>query len=172
MYCMSCGAKNNDGVRFCKQCGKPITESHAAGGEISTNVETASIPTASVNPAQAAAVQNSTPVTSPNTNSSTGYSRAERPAFVLGICAAALTFLPLPILSFFTLPCALIGFIFAFQMWHKAKCEDTMISNRGLAAIVLSGFALVANLVSRIPVSGSADALASALDILNGIMSF
>lgn len=39
MFCGNCGAENNDGVKFCKECGKPLTSGNVGKNETSGNLE-------------------------------------------------------------------------------------------------------------------------------------
>ena len=125
MYCPKCGTENQDGIKFCKKCGASMIE---GGAELATNaVKTAA-------------------------KERGGFEKA---AFILGIVAAVLTFIPIPLLAWFSAPCAVVGFIFAFVLWLQAAHDDEVPPTRVIVGIVLCAFVMLNFLAGTI--HGSTD---------------
>ena len=131
MYCPKCGADNQDGIKFCKKCGSSMIE---GGAELATST------------AKASAKERS---------------GSEKAAFILGIVAAALLFVPIPLLAWFSVPCAVVGFIFAFMLWTRAKHDGTMPTTFTIVGIILCGFVMLNYLAGTI--HGSEDFITNIL---------
>lgn len=149
MYCNACGTQNDDNVKFCKKCGSPVA---------------AEAPTAK-------APEPATPA-APGPKAKDQHTGPEKAALVLGICGAALSILAIPLLSWFALPCGLVGFIFSYKLWLLAKRADEMVGNYALAGIVLSGFTIINHLVDLIASSIQVDALGSAIGAASSLMDW
>lgn len=131
MFCPKCGADNQDGIKFCKKCGASMIE---GGAELATST------------AKASAKAKSGP---------------EKATFILGIVAAGLLFVPIPLLAWFSVPCAVVGFIFAFMLWTRAKYENALPTTFTIVGIVLCSFVILNFLAGTI--HGSEDFLTSML---------
>lgn len=137
MFCPKCGADNQDGIKFCKKCGASMIE---GGAELATST------------AKASAQEKS---------------GSEKAAFVLGIVSAALLFIPIPLLAWFSVPCALVGFIFAFMLWTRAQHDGELPTTFTIVGIVLCAFVMVHFFADTMSASG--DALG---DFMSGLGSF
>lgn len=86
---------------------------------------------------------------------------------VVGGIAAALLFIPIPLLAWFSVPCALVGFIFAFLLWTRAQHDGELPTTFTTVGIVLCSFVMVHFFADAMSASG--DALG---DLMSGLGSF
>lgn len=144
MFCPKCGADNQDGIKYCKKCGASMI---GGGTELAASA------------AKASAKEKS---------------GSEKATFILGIIAASLLFVPIPLLSWFSAPCAVVGFIFAFMLWTRAKHDNALPSTFTIVGIVLCSFVILNFLAGTI--HGSEDFITKMLSgmangFANGIAS-
>ena len=154
MKCASCGTENNAGVNFCKGCGKPLKiETKETVKEIQINEANDEIAILPSIPAKRG-------------------TKAEKTAFVLGVIAVVLHFIPVPLLAWFCLPCALIGFIAGVVDGQASRVAGIPYSGHLIFGFLMCAYVLAISLFSAFGVDAATVSSGAGLveSFANGMM--
>jgi hypothetical protein len=132
MFCVNCGTKIEEGVKFCSGCGTPVV---SAGVEIKQEKAVNFIQTQpSALPASGVYQAQNTQITASGTTDKKGFAIA---SLVLGLCSL-LAFL-LPFLGF---PVSIVGLIMGVVGYKSSK------KGFAIAGLILSMIGLVATIIN------------------------